>query len=71
MHRAAQFRQEYAMRQRFYIVASVAYLVLGAVILVRGALAHVLPLIILGLVFCALGVVRLRGNTWFGGRRRA
>ncbi len=47
-------------RQRYFVIASLAYIVLGVVILVRTLLAHALPLVVLGLVFIALGAVRLR-----------
>ncbi|MDQ2742360.1 MAG: hypothetical protein M3Z66_08700 [Chloroflexota bacterium] len=48
------------LRKRYYLLASVLYLVLGIIIIARTLLAHVLPLAILGLVFLALGAVRLR-----------
>lgn len=47
-------------RQRYFVGASLLYIVLGVIILVRTALAHALPLAVLGLVFIALGAVRLR-----------
>ncbi len=49
-----------SLRQRYFVIASLLYIVLGIVILVRTVLAHALPLVVLGLVFIALGVVRLR-----------
>jgi uncharacterized membrane protein HdeD (DUF308 family) len=49
-----------AMRQKYFVIASVVYIILGLVIVVRSALAHALVLAILGLVFIALGAVRLR-----------
>lgn len=48
------------MRRRYYVVVSIAYIVLGIVILVRSVTSHVLPIVILGIVFIALGLVRLR-----------
>lgn len=48
------------MRQRYFVMASFLYIGLGVVILVRTVIAHALPLAILGIVFIALGVVRLR-----------
>lgn len=48
------------LRQRYFVIASVLYIVLGIVILVRTVMAHALPLAILGIVFIALGAVRLR-----------
>lgn len=48
------------MRTRYFVAVSLLYLVLGAVIMVRSVLAHTQPLIILGIVFLALGLVRLR-----------
>jgi uncharacterized membrane protein HdeD (DUF308 family) len=49
-----------AVRQRYFVLVSVLYLAAGAVILVRSAVAHVVPLMLLGVVFLALGGVRLR-----------
>lgn len=49
-----------SLRQRYFVVASLLYIALGIVILVRTVLAHALPLVILGIVFIALGAVRLR-----------
>ena len=48
------------MRQRYFIAISVAYLVLGAIMLVRSVIGHFLPIAVLGAVFIALGLVRLR-----------
>jgi uncharacterized membrane protein HdeD (DUF308 family) len=48
------------VRQRYYVLVSVIYVALGLIILVRSALAHVLIVGVLGVVFIALGVVRLR-----------
>lgn len=48
------------MRERYFVIASLLYIGLGIIILVRTALAHVLPLAVLGIVFIALGLVRLR-----------
>jgi len=48
------------VRQRFFVLVSVLYLAVGSVILVRSAVAHIVPLMLLGIVFLALGGVRLR-----------
>jgi uncharacterized membrane protein HdeD (DUF308 family) len=48
------------MRRRYFVVASVAYIVAGLIIVARSVIAHVIPLVILGVVFIALGAVRLR-----------
>jgi len=48
------------MRQKYFVIASFFYIGLGIVILARSALAHVYPIALLGLVFIALGAVRLR-----------
>ncbi|MGH2448879.1 MAG: hypothetical protein ACRDFS_09815 [Chloroflexota bacterium] len=47
-------------RQRFFLMVSVAYILIGAVIVVRSLLGGVMPLVLLGGVFIALGLVRLR-----------
>lgn len=49
-----------SLRQRYFVIASLLYIGLGIIILVRTVLAHVLPLAVLGIVFIALGAVRLR-----------
>lgn len=48
------------MRRRYYVLASVLYILLGGAILARSVAAHVFPIAILGVVFVALGAVRLR-----------
>lgn len=48
------------MRERYYVAVSVAYIILGVTIVVRSAMAQVPIVGILGVVFVALGVVRLR-----------
>jgi hypothetical protein len=48
------------MRERYFVVVSVLYIAIGSVIIVRSALAHVLIIGVLGVVFMALGVVRLK-----------
>jgi uncharacterized membrane protein HdeD (DUF308 family) len=53
-------RKRVGVRQRYYVLASVMYMALGGVILVRSLLAHVIPVGLLGAVFIALGAVRLR-----------
>lgn len=55
------------MRTRYYVAVSVVYILLGAVIMVRSVLAHTEPLILLGIVFVALGLVRLRDVRRRGG----
>jgi len=47
------------MRQRYSVVVSAVYVLLGAVIIARGLAAHSLIPGILGIVFVALGAVRL------------
>ena len=47
------------LRQRYRLVASVLYIVLGTIIVFRSVLAHVLPLVLLGVVFIALGAVQV------------
>lgn len=49
-----------SLRQRYSLVISVAYIAIGVVIVVRSLLAIVLPLVLLGIVFMALGAVRIR-----------
>jgi uncharacterized membrane protein HdeD (DUF308 family) len=56
------------VRQRYYVLVSVIYIALGLIIVVRSALAHVLIVGILGVVFIALGFVRLRD---FASRNRS
>jgi uncharacterized membrane protein HdeD (DUF308 family) len=58
------------MRRKYFVLASGIYIILGFVILVRSALAHVFVLAILGLVFIALGAVRLRDYFLRGDARR-
>ena len=57
------------MRGRLYIFSSVAYMVLGVIIAVRSIAAHVVPIAVLGVVFIALGGVRLRD--WMIARDRS
>jgi uncharacterized membrane protein HdeD (DUF308 family) len=47
-------------RSRYFVFASVMYVLLGAVIAVRAAMAHAPVPVVLGLIFLALGAVRLR-----------
>jgi len=49
-----------SLRGRIYVIASLLYVVIGFIIVLRSVVAGVLPIGILGLVFIALGVVRLR-----------
>jgi len=48
------------VRQRYFVIASVLYIILGIAILGRSVVSHVVPIALLGLVFIALGAVRLR-----------
>lgn len=58
------------LRQRYYVLISGLYILAGAVMLARAAIAHAMPVIILGLVFVGLGAVRLRDFTrWRESRR--
>jgi uncharacterized membrane protein HdeD (DUF308 family) len=56
------------LRERYFLAVSVIYVLLGLVILVRSATAHVLPVGLLGLVFVGLGAVRLRDYFAHAGR---
>lgn len=56
------------MRQRYYVAVSIGYVVLGVVIVARSAVAHVFQIGLLGVVFIALGAVRLRDYVFRGGR---
>lgn len=47
-------------RRHYYVLASVAFVAMGVIILVRSVVGRVLPVGMLGLVFIALGLVRLR-----------
>ncbi len=47
-------------RERFYLAVSVMYILVGLLISVRSLLAHVYLVALFGVVFIALGVVRLR-----------
>lgn len=48
------------LRQRYYVAASAAFVILGLVIVARSVAARVLPVGLLGVVFIALGMVRLK-----------
>ncbi|MGI8967818.1 MAG: hypothetical protein ACR2GA_01780 [Chloroflexota bacterium] len=48
------------IRARYSLAVSTGYVLVGIVIIVRSLVAHVLPLILLGAVFIALGAVRVR-----------
>lgn len=48
------------IRRRYQVAVSVGYILLGVIILVRSIVGHVLPIVVLGVVFIALGAVRLR-----------
>jgi hypothetical protein len=56
------------VRERYFLLVSVLYIGIGLVIIVRSALAHVLIIGILGIVFVGLGFVRLRD---FSARNRS
>jgi uncharacterized membrane protein HdeD (DUF308 family) len=56
----AEMRESGSMRQRYFVFVSVIYIALGVVIVVRSVLAEVIPIAILGVVFIALGAVRIR-----------
>ncbi len=47
-------------RQRYYLFASLMYLALGVVIVVRAAIGHSPVIVVFGLVLLALGAIRLR-----------
>lgn len=47
-------------RSRYFVFTSIVYVLLGATIAVRALEAHALIPIALGLIFLALGLVRLR-----------
>ena len=55
-----QYLSGLSVRQRFSIFASVAYIVLGTIMVVRALAAGVIFLIVLGAIFVALGLVRIR-----------
>jgi hypothetical protein len=57
------------MRQRYFLAVSGAYIVLGLIIMGRSIMAHVFVLGILGVVFVALGAVRIRDFMTRGGAR--
>ncbi|HEX6507253.1 MAG TPA: hypothetical protein VF221_06435 [Chloroflexota bacterium] len=59
-----------ALRQRYYVFVSVIYIVLGLIITVRSIVAHVVIIAVLGVVFLALGMIRLRDYIAWMGRRR-
>jgi uncharacterized membrane protein HdeD (DUF308 family) len=48
------------VRQRYYVAVSILYVLLGVVIVTRSLIGHVVPIALLGVVFIALGAVRLR-----------
>jgi len=59
-----------SLRRKYHIAVSLAYLALGVVIAARSIAGHVLPVGILGLVFIALALVRLRDyRAWKKGPR--
>jgi uncharacterized membrane protein HdeD (DUF308 family) len=48
------------VRQRYFVFVSAVYVLLGLVLLVRAAMAGAALPAILGIIFVALGAVRLR-----------
>jgi hypothetical protein len=48
------------VRERYFVAVSFLYIAIGSVIIVRSALGHVLVIGVLGVVFMALGLVRLK-----------
>ena len=56
------------MRERYYVVVSLAFIALGLIIVARSVLAHAFVVGILGIVFVLLGAVRLRD--YWGRRER-
>jgi uncharacterized membrane protein HdeD (DUF308 family) len=48
------------VRQRYFVLASIAYLILGLIVIVRSVFAGAVPIGLFGLVLIALGAVRLR-----------
>jgi hypothetical protein len=58
------------LRQRYYVVVSAAYILLGVIILVRSVMAQAVPVGVLGLVFVALGAIRLRDYIGWRGKSR-
>jgi hypothetical protein len=59
-----------SVRQRYFIAASLAYVLIGIIILARGAIAHEPIAGVFGLIFVALGAVRLRDFRSWRGRTR-
>jgi len=57
-------------RARYFLVLSILFIVLGGIILGRSIVAHVAPVGLLGVVFIALGIVRLRDSLRAGALRR-
>lgn len=47
-------------RLRYYVVASLVYMGIGVIVLVRGIMAHALLVAVLGVIFIALGAYRMR-----------
>jgi hypothetical protein len=48
------------IRRQYSLAVSGGYLVVGVIIVIRSIVSDVVPLILLGLVFAALGAVRIR-----------
>jgi hypothetical protein len=57
------------LRNRYYVLVSVIYILIGLVVVVRSLIGHVAAIGLLGIVFIALGVVRMRDYVAF--RREA
>lgn len=57
------------VRRRYSLLVSLLYILVGLFIVVRSLLSVVVPVALLGLVFVALGAVRIRDYlAWRGGQ---
>jgi len=52
--------QPLGLRERFQVITSGAFVVLGLAVLVRGMLAGVWPAVVFGAALLALGILRVR-----------
>jgi hypothetical protein len=52
--------QRITPRQRYFVLASLLYLVLGTIIIVRAAIGQSPVIVIFGVILVALGAIRLR-----------
>jgi uncharacterized membrane protein HdeD (DUF308 family) len=55
-----QARAGISARQRYRLIASALYIFCGVVIIAKAVVAVVIPLVLLGCVFVALGTVNVR-----------